>query len=76
MIRITASPVSIQCNVLLKQVSLTEIHIENFGTSIFGKKLITMIINIKDTKFIYSKTCIKRSPLEQRKSGLIRQVTS
>ena len=25
---------------------------------------------------MYSQTCIKRSPLEQRKSGLIRQVTS
>ena len=28
------------------------------------------------TKMKYSQTCIKRSPLEQRKSGLIRQVTS
>ena len=27
-------------------------------------------------KSIYSQTCIKRSPLGQRKSGLIRQVTS
>jgi hypothetical protein len=27
-------------------------------------------------KCIYSQTCIKRSPLGQRKSGLIRQVTS
>ena len=26
--------------------------------------------------FMYSQTCIKRSPLGQRKSGLIRQVTS
>ena len=24
----------------------------------------------------YSQTCIKRSPLEQRKSGLLRQVTA
>ena len=30
----------------------------------------------KDTELIYSQTCIKRSPLGQRKSGLIRQVTS
>ena len=27
-------------------------------------------------QYIYSQTCIKRSPLGQRKSGLIRQVTS
>jgi len=27
-------------------------------------------------KLYYSQTCIKRSPLEQRKSGLLRQVTS
>jgi len=26
--------------------------------------------------YVYSPTCIKRSPLGQRKSGLIRQVTS
>ena len=26
--------------------------------------------------YIYRQTCIKRSPLGQRKSGLIRQVTS
>jgi len=26
--------------------------------------------------YIYSQTCIKRSPLRQRKSGLIRQVAS
>ena len=26
--------------------------------------------------FIYSQTCLKRSPLGQRKDGLIRQVTS
>jgi len=26
--------------------------------------------------YIYSQTCIKRSPLGQRKNGLIRQVTS
>jgi len=31
-------------------------------------------IQYRSTK--YSQTCIKRSPLEQRKSGLIRQVTS
>ena len=35
MIRITASPVNIQCNVLPKQVSLTEIYIENIGRSLW-----------------------------------------
>jgi len=29
----------------------------------------------KKMSHLYSETCIKRSPLEQRKSGLIRQVT-
>ena len=34
-------------------------------------------INIKkDTENMYSQTCIKRSPLGQRQSDLIRQVTS
>jgi hypothetical protein len=35
-----------------------------------------MVTNLVENHFKDSQTCIKRSPLGQRKSGLIRQVTS
>jgi len=31
---------------------------------------------LKLIEIIYSQTCIRRSPLESRKSGLLRQMTS
>ena len=45
------------------------IAVYNFMT-VLGKMTTSIIV------FIYRQTCIKRSPLGQRKSDLIRQVTS
>jgi hypothetical protein len=50
-----------------------------FNIVVFGTSKYTLCISIT-TGFlfllIYSQTCIKRSPLGNKKSGLIRQVTS
>ena len=66
MIRITERPVNIQCNVLPKQVSLTEIYIENIGRSLWYI-YIWQGINYYDNKhqifFLYTVKLVLRGHL-------------
>ena len=57
-------------NILINLIpGVLNIAVYNFMT-VLGKMTTSIIV------FIYRQTCIKRSPLGQRKSDLIRQVTS
>jgi hypothetical protein len=44
--------------------------------SVFSESKATQISDVSFHKLHNSQTCVKKSPLGQRKSGLVRQVTS
>ena len=49
---------------------------EFLAVSLVFLQFLNLSIFFPVLKYMYSQTCIKRSPLGDRKSGLLRQVTS
>jgi len=61
------------------QLSIYNVTIEHEHSYVLTKSIL-VVLQIEDYEnlcsVIYNQTCIKRSPLGQRKSDLLRQVTS